>query len=124
MPTRAVSPSLQVDEHLALADDGVLVLRDLIARRQVGIEIVLAVEHAETRLILRLEAKAGADRLLDAFAVDDRQHAGHRRIDEADLRVGVGAEFGGSAGKQLGLGQDLGMDLQADDDFPLAGRCP
>ena len=34
-----------VDDELALADNGLLVLRDLIAGRQIGIEIVLPVEH-------------------------------------------------------------------------------
>ena len=34
-----------VDDHGAFADDRVLVLRDLVALRQVGIEIVLAVEN-------------------------------------------------------------------------------
>ena len=34
----------QIDDDLALADDRRLVLADLIALRQVGIEIVLAVE--------------------------------------------------------------------------------
>ena len=35
----------QVDDDLALADDRRLVLADLVALRQVGIEIVLPVEH-------------------------------------------------------------------------------
>ncbi len=35
----------QVDDHLALAHDGRLVLADLIALRQIRIEIVLPVEH-------------------------------------------------------------------------------
>ena len=39
-------PVLEVDDDLALAHDGVLVLADLIALGQVGIEIVLAVEDA------------------------------------------------------------------------------
>ena len=35
----------QIDDDLALADHGALILRDLIALGQVGIEIVLPVEH-------------------------------------------------------------------------------
>ena len=70
---------------------------------------------------LGLQAQPGAHRLLDAFRVDHRQHAGHAGIDEADLAVGLGAEFGRGAGEQLGFGQDLGMDFHADDDFPVAG---
>ena len=46
MPTRMRLAVLEVDEDLALAHDRVLVLADLIALGQVGIEIVLAVEDA------------------------------------------------------------------------------
>ena len=99
---------------------GLLVLRDLIALRQVGIEVVLAVEHGR-QVDLGLEAQARADRLLDAELVDHRQHAGHGRIDQGDMAVGLAAELGGGAREQLGLGGDLGMHLQADDDFPVAG---
>ncbi len=35
---------LQIDRNHPFADDGVLILRDLIALRQIGIEIVLPVE--------------------------------------------------------------------------------
>ena len=46
MPTVKRSPLVEIDDHLALADDRALVLADLIALRQVGIEIVLPVEDA------------------------------------------------------------------------------
>jgi hypothetical protein len=81
MPTSMVSPSGTSTIDLALADDRLLVLADLVALRQVGIEIVLAVEH-RALVDLRLEAEPGAHRLLDAFLVDHRQHAGHRRVDQ------------------------------------------
>src|SRR6201746_1596312 len=111
---------LHVEIDLALADDRVLVLADLIALRQIGVEVVLAVEDAG-QVDLRLQAEAGAHRLLDAFGVDDRQHAGHAGVDEADLAVGLGAERGRGAGEQFGFGEYLGMDLHADDDLPIAG---
>jgi predicted nucleic acid-binding protein len=68
-------------------------LRNLVALRQVRIEIVLAVEDRAV-VDLRLEAKPGAHRLLDALLVDHRQHAGHGRIDQRDIGVGLAAEFG------------------------------
>ena len=111
---------LEVDIDLALAHDGVLVLADLIALGQVGVEIVLAVEQ-RTQVDLGLEAQPGAHRLLDAFFVDHWQHAGETGIDERYLAVGLGAELGGGAREQLGLGCDLGMDFHADHDFPIAG---
>jgi hypothetical protein len=66
MRTVKVEPS-PARRHLALADDRVLELADLIALRQVGIEVVLAVE-ARPQIDLRLEAQAGAHGLLDAMA--------------------------------------------------------
>ena len=90
----------QLDHHLTLAHDRRLVLADLVALRQVRIEIVLAVEH-RAQIDLRIEAEPGAHRLRDAEFVDDRQHAGHRRIDQRDMAVGRAAEFGRGPGKQF-----------------------
>ena len=83
----------QVDEDDALADDGLLVLRDLVSRRQVRIEIVLPVED-RILVDLRLQAQPRAHRLLHAEAVDDGKHARHAGIDEADMGIGISAEFG------------------------------
>ena len=54
--------AVEVDHDLALADDRRLVLADLIALRQIRIEIVLAVEH-RAQIDLRVEAEPGAHRL-------------------------------------------------------------
>ena len=56
----------QVDLDRALADDRMQELRNLIALRQVGVEVILPLEHRHFRLICALEAEAGAHRLLDA----------------------------------------------------------
>ncbi len=111
----------EIDEHLAGADDRVVELADLVALRQVRVEVVLAVEAREP-VDRRLEAEAGADGLLDAVAVDDREHPRHRRVDEGDVGVGLGAEGGRGAGEELGAGGDLGMDLHADHQLPVALR--
>ena len=71
---------------------------------------------------LRLQPKPRADRLAHAFLVDDGQHAGHRRVDEGDMRVRLAAESRRGAGEELRLARHLRMDLHADDDFPVAGR--
>ena len=113
--------ALEIDGDLALADDRLLVLADLVALRQVGIEIVLAVEH-RLQIDLGLQPQPGAHGLAHALLVDHRQHAGHGGVDQRDVAVGRAAEFGRGAGKQLRLGGDLGMDFHADDDFPVAGR--
>ena len=108
------------DHDGALADDRLLVLRNLVALRQVRVEIVLPVEHG-FEVDPGLQPKAGADRLPHAFLVDDRQHPRHRRVDEADIVVRLGAELRRRSGEQLRLRQHLGVDLHADDDFPVAG---
>jgi hypothetical protein len=113
---------LVVEQYLdhALADDRVIELADLIALGEIGVEIILAVEP-RPRVDLRLQRHAGADRLADAFRVRHRQHSGHGGIDQADLAVGLGAEFGRGTGEELGRGGDLGVDLEADHDLPFAG---
>ncbi len=90
----------EFDHNLALADHRRLVLADLIALRQVGVEIVLAVEH-RAQIDLGVQPEPGPDSLPDAFLVDHGQHARHGSIDQRHLRIGVAAERGRGAGKQL-----------------------
>src|SRR5690606_17026948 len=83
-------------------------------------EIVLPVEHRD-EVDLRLEPEPGADRLLDAEAVDHRQHAGEGGVDGRYLRVRLGAEIGGGARAELRLRDHLGVHLEPDDDLPGPG---
>ena len=105
----------------ALADDRVLVLRDLIALREIGIEVILAVETRH-QIDGRIQAKAGADRLFDTKPVEHRKHARKRCVDQRDVGVRIGAESGRSTRKQLGAGCDLGMDLEPHHNLPVACR--
>src|SRR5690606_1438141 len=89
------------DDDRALADDRLLVLRDLVALWQIRIEIVFAVED-RLQVDLRLKAEAGANSLAHALFVDDRQHAGHGGVDEADVRIRLSTERSRGAGEQLG----------------------
>ena len=109
-----------VDDHLARADNGRLELADLVALRQIGIKIIFPVEH-RFKIDPRIEPKPGADRLLDALFVDYRQHAGHRRVHQGHMGIGLAAECRRSAREQLGLRGHLGMNFHADDDLPVAG---
>ena len=83
-PDQTGDAGAHFDQHFTLADDGVVKWRNLIALRQVGVEIVLAVK-GRAQIDLRLQPQPGPDRLLDAVFVDHRQHPRHRRIDKGDV---------------------------------------
>ena len=72
-----------------------LVLADLVALGQVGVEVVLAREDRQRR-DLGADRQAEADGALHRAAVEHRQRARQRQIDGAGLRVGRGAEGGGA----------------------------
>src|SRR6266851_38490 len=109
-----------VEDDFALADHRRLVLADLIALRQIRVEIILAIEH-RIQVDPRFESKPGADGLLDAFVIDHRQHARHGGIDERNVRVGLAAERSRSPRKELRLRGHLGMNFHANDHLPVAG---
>src|SRR3546814_13865783 len=94
-------------------------LRNLVTLRQIGIEIILAVEPRPF-VDLRLDRHPRAHRLPDALAVRHRQHPRHRGVDQRYLRIRLGSERRRGAREQLGVGGDLGVDLEADHDLPLA----
>src|SRR5438045_9218228 len=85
-------PVRHVEHDLATADHRLLVLRNLIAGWQVGVEVVLPVEDA-FEPDLGIETEPGLDRLLDAEPVDDRQHAGKRGVNRRDLSVRLATKF-------------------------------
>src|ERR1700716_1729111 len=96
-----------------------VVLRNLIALGEVGIEVVLAVELAELGN-LAAQRQGGANRELDAPTVDNRERPREGQADRAGVAVGLAVEVGGGAGaKHLAPRQQLGVDLEADDGFDL-----
>jgi len=111
---------VRLDGQRTLAHDRVVELADLVALRKIGVEVVLAVE-ARPLVDLRLDRHAGAHGLTDAFAVRNRQHARHRRVDQRDLAVRLRAECRCRAGEQLGVRGDLRVDFEADHDLPVTG---
>src|SRR5207237_1674075 len=111
--------ALQIDLDFALADDRVVELADLIALRQIRVEVILPVEP-RPGIDLRIQRHAGAYRLPEALLVRHGEHARKGGVDERDLRVRLRPEFGGGAGEELGVAGDLGMDLQPDHHLPFA----
>lgn len=120
-PHQAGDAGLHVHEDFAFAHQRLVKLGDLVALRQVGVEVVLAVEGG-FQVDLRFEAKAGAHGLFDAEFVDDGQHAGHGGVDEGDVGIGLGAELRRGAREELGVRGHLRVDLHPDDKFPVLFR--
>src|SRR6516165_2430910 len=114
----AHGPVGHVQTDPAVSDNRLLILRDLITGRQVGIKVVLALEDA-VQVDLGIEAEPGLDRLLNAKPVNDRQHPRKRGVDRRNLGVGLRPEIGRRPGKQLSLRDHLSMDLDPDHRLPL-----
>ena len=110
-----------LDFDHAFADNGVLVLADLVALRQIGIKVVLAVENRAI-VDFGLQTEPSANGLRHAFLIDHGQHARHRRIHQRHMRIGFGPERGGRPRKQFRLRVDLGVDFKPDHDLPRT-RC-
>ena len=91
-----LSAIVQFDVQMAFAHDRVIELADLVTLRQIGVEIILAIK-ARPFVDLCIDGEARPHRLAHAFAVDYRQHARHRGIDQAHLRIGFGTKFGAGA---------------------------
>ena len=86
MPTRRALAA-RSNSSAALGRERPVVLGDLVALREVGIEVVLARE--DRALVDRApERQRGLHRQLDRAAVEDRQRAGQAEADRADVVLG------------------------------------
>ena len=113
----AARPSRAGELDDAAGRERLLVLRDLIALRQVRIEVVLAredrrlVDPAAERERRRGCAKSTAARFSTGSA------PGKPEADRADVRVRRRAERRAAAAEDLRRGQELRVNFQADDGF-------
>ena len=71
---------VQRNFDFALADNRVIKLRNLVALRQIGVEIILPVKPRPA-IDLRIDRHAGAHRLSQTFTVGHGQHPRHRGVD-------------------------------------------
>ncbi len=88
-PNGARGAIAEFHKHFAFAHDGVVKLADLVALRQVRIEVVFAVKGGH-QVNLSVEAQPCAHGLFDAEFVDDGQHAGHCGVHEGHVCIGFG----------------------------------
>ena len=93
-----------------------LVLRDLVALRQVGIEVILARED-RTLLHVAAERDRRGHREIDRPAIEHRQRAGQADAHRARMRVRRRAKCSGTAAENFGGREQLGVDFQPDDGF-------
>ena len=112
-----------LDRQRAAADDGQLVLADLVALGQVGVEVALAGKDV-VGLDFAAQGQGHAQRELHGAAVDDRQHPRHTQADRTDGRVRRGGHAidDATAAEHLRVGQEFGVGFQADDGFVLLGH--
>ena len=108
------------DLQPAVVAEGQVVLADLVVLGQVGVVVVLAVPLGERR-DRAVEGQGRLEGQVEGAPVHDRQHAGHADADRAGRRVRRQAELRAAAAEQLGAGQQLDVDFQADDDAIVHG---
>src|SRR5471032_371752 len=115
-PDRDVAVRRRHDEA-AVRAKRLVVLADLVRLRQVGIEVVLAVEH---RALGNRAVKCDAelDALLDRTPVRDRQRAWERQADRAGLRVRLATGPVRTAAEHLRARLQRDVDLEPDHRLP------
>jgi hypothetical protein len=98
---------------MAVLGDGLVVLRNLVALRQVRIEVVLAREDGRLAH-LAIQRQPRLHRHFHDAAIQHRQRAGHAEANRTDVGIGLGTETGGATTENLGLGGELDVHLKAD----------
>ena len=114
----AQRPAAHGDVEAAAERKRPFVLRDLIALRQVGIEVVLPREDGQ-RLHVATQGNRGLDCVIDGGSIEDRQGARKPEADRAHLRIRRRAERRAAAAEDLRAGLQLRVNLQADNRLEL-----
>ena len=120
MPTSSSPSGVGHDERAAAAERR-LVLADLVALRQVGIEVVLAREDRMLGEISQPSARPSLIVMLDRARVRHRQRAGMREADRAGVRVLRRAVLELAAAEHLRPRLQVRVHLEADHGLPLSG---
>ena len=95
---------------------GLVVLRELVIFRRVGIEITFAVELREAR-DFAVQKKTRQHREAQRLVIRHGQHAGHSETNRADIRVRLGTILVRAAAPHLGFCFKLDVRFQPDDGF-------
>src|SRR5580704_15899431 len=88
------------------------VLTNLIALREVGIEIALSIENrVGSDSTMRGESRSNSQ--FDHAAIEHGQHARHPHADRTDVLVRARAEGRRASAKNFGAGQEMCVDLKS-----------
>jgi len=98
-----------------------VVLRDLVALREIGIEVVFPRED-RSRIDVEIEREGCARRHFDHPSIQDRKRARQPQADGARIGVGLVAEPSRASAEYLGFGLELRVDLEAYDGFVLVSH--
>src|ERR1039458_6630363 len=106
--------------EIAADVDRQVVLTDLKVFGHVGIEVVLTVKRR--RRDRAVQGGADGHRQLDGAHVEYRKRSGQSQADRTDVGVRRGAEGVRAAAEHLGVGLELGVDLESDHHLPTVGQ--
>jgi len=107
---------VEQDVDVPALGQGMGVLGDLVALRQVRVKVVLPGE-VPVGVDRAVGGQPHPDRELHDLPVQHGEDARHPKADLAGMLVGPGPEPGGAAAEDLRGGQELGVHLQPDDGF-------
>ena len=104
------------DLEFAVSRERLIVLRDLVTLRQVGIEIVFAREDRSV-VDVQTERESRTRAKFDDATIQHRQRAGQTKTRRTGVRVWLVAETRCAAAEDLRLRAQLRMDLETDNSF-------
>ena len=122
MRVRADAHHTRRDVEAAAERQGALVLRNLIALREIRIEVVLSGEYG-FRLHVAAERDGCFDRVVHRASVEHGKRTGQAQAHRAHLRVGPGTKRRATAAEDLRLCVELRVYLETDDWFVLRHCC-
>ena len=117
-PTCFASPSTVMSNPPPSAS-GNSVLRDLIALRQVWVEVVLAREDG-ARLDIAAARERGLDREVDGLTIENGKRPRQSQTYRTDLGIWRRAKLGAASAKDFRTRLQLCVDFEADYGFPVA----
>jgi hypothetical protein len=120
LPFRRPSRRIAISRHycqLAVRRERFVVLRDLVALRQVGIKVILSRKDGRF-LNLQSQRESSSRTEVDGSFVQDRQCARQAEADRTRIRIWLRTGLNGTAAENFCGGRELCMNFHADYRFP------